>query len=105
MSKIRAIIKRPDEPVGHVTHISNTLKSFQKVVDGPIETVFISSNVVMLVNEEGKIRGLQPNFWIGTIIRELIVGTVCLVGTDGDEFVDCPMELETWKRLLNNWER
>ena len=30
--KIRAIVKRPDEEIGHVTNISPTLKNLQSIV-------------------------------------------------------------------------
>lgn len=33
-SKIRAIIKRPDEEYGHVTNIANNLKNLQRTVGG-----------------------------------------------------------------------
>lgn len=53
MGKIRAIVKRVDEPIGHVTNISNTLKNLQKLVDGNIETVRITDSVILICNEEG----------------------------------------------------
>lgn len=34
--KIKVIIKRPDEKVGHMTNISASLKNLQRTVDGPI---------------------------------------------------------------------
>ena len=98
--KIRAIIKRPDEPVGHVTNISNTLENLQRTVDGYIETVRIGPKTVMILNEEGKLTGLEPNFKIG---METIVGTVIVVGEDGDEFTDCPITLKEWKEALKEW--
>lgn len=46
MAKIRAIIKRPDEEYGHVTHISATLENLQKTVGGYIETVGLTESDV-----------------------------------------------------------
>ena len=100
MTRIRAIIKRPDERFGHVTNISDSLENLQKTVDGPIETVSLMSGAVLIVNEEGKLRGLEPNF---RIPGDLIVGTVAVLGTKGDEFTDCPIEFKTWKWLLEIW--
>ena len=103
MNKIKAIVKRPDEKFGHVTYISNTLKNFQRIVDGPIEVVHLSDNAVLVCNEEGKLRGLRKNFILGPIRRDVIVGEAIVVGTDGEGFSDCPINLATWKALLDYW--
>lgn len=102
--KIRAIVKRPDEPYGHVTHISNTLKNFQRIVDGPIETVPLTDNTVIICNEEGKIRNLDKNFVIRYVIGgDIICGEIAIVGIDGEQFCDCPLSFSIWKRLLTQW--
>ena len=104
MAKIRAIIKRPDEKWGHATNISPSLKNLQKTVDGYIETVKLADGVVLICNEEGKLKGLEPNFRIGEEpFAETIVGTVAVVGAKGDEFVDCPLSFQSWKDLLTDW--
>lgn len=102
--KIRAIVKRPDEKYGHVTFISPTLENLQKTVDGNIETILLRGGNVLLVNEDGKNQKLPVNFlmtrghW-----GDIIVGTVAVVGTDGEEFSDCTMQFDTWKKLLDAW--
>ena len=101
--KIRVIVKRPDEKYGHVTHMSNTLKAFQKAVDGYIETVRVGS-ALMICNEEGHIKGLQRNFTMGKFYKETIRGAVVLVGTKGDEFTDCPISFDVWKMMLDKWD-
>ena len=98
--KIKAIVKRPDEAVGHMTNISNTLKNLQRIVEGPIETVKIADDCVLIVNEEGKLRGLEANFALG---YDVIVGEVAVVGVDGDEFSDVPIDLTVWKWILKSW--
>lgn len=104
MSKIRVIVKRPDEKYGHVTHMSNTLRAFQNAVDGPIETIKITDGAVCIVNEEGKLRGLERNFYMGRLpFGDLIVGTVVIVGIDGEEFCDCPIDFYSWKRVMDSW--
>jgi len=102
--KIRAIVKRPDERYGHVTNISNSLKNLQKTVDGRIEVVRISSEVALIINEDGKIFGLPKNFQLGKWPHcDTIVGTVAVVGVDGPEFCDCPLAFKSWKKLLSDW--
>lgn len=97
--KIRAIIKRPDER-GHVSWISNTLENLQRAVDGYIETVSLSGGIVIICNEEGRLRGMEPNCCIAGVD---FVGTICLVGRDGEEFDDCPLSLPDFRRLIE-WE-
>lgn len=102
MGKIKVLIKRPDEEVGHITYISNTLENLQRTVGGYIQVVpLITEDAVIICNEEGKLLGLEPNF---TYQRDMIVGTVILAGVDGDEFADIPAYLTrtTWERFLLN---
>ena len=102
--KIRAIVKRPDEKFGHVTNISNTLKNLQRIVDGPIEVVPFGNKMAIICNEEGRLRGLQRNFIIRYVIgADIIRGEIAIVGVDGEEFCDCPLDFSTWKRILIQW--
>lgn len=103
--KIKAIIKRPDEVAGHMTYITNTLKNLQKIVGGYIQTVTIgdAQKIVMICNDEGKILELEPNFIYGIIAPDMIMGTVIICGTDGEEFTDTELSMEQWKRLLTIW--
>lgn len=101
MSKIRVIIKRPDEKYGHVTNISNTLENIQRTVEGYFQTIPLTMNSVIVCNEDGKIMGLEPNFKFGDI--DIIVGTVFVCGVDGDEFTDIPFGLPEWKKYLEAW--
>lgn len=102
--KIRCIIKRPDEKYGHVTNISTSLKNLQKIVEGPIQTVPCGENDVIICNEEGKLRHMQPNFMIGSgIFRDVIVGEIIVIGVDGDDFCDMTISFDLWKRMLTQW--
>lgn len=107
-AKIKAIIKRPDEKTGHVANISTSLENLQKTVEGNIETVVVGENpkVIMICNEEGKIRNLQQNFRIdGEIFFGFIRGTVIICGEseDGEDFADVPIDIETWRQYLKAW--
>ena len=44
MNKIRAIVKRPNELIGHELSINNALKTFQNIVGGYIEVVPIGGS-------------------------------------------------------------
>ena len=101
--KIKAIIKRPDEKYGHMTTISPTLENLQKHVEGPIQAVPFGGFTI-LCNEEGKLRGLPKNCHIGCFpYWTMFVGTIIVVGTDGEDFTDAPIDFKTWKSLLKTW--
>lgn len=78
MSKIKGISMRVDEQP-QVEEIENDLRAFQRYVGGYIQTVKISDDVVMIVNEEGKLMRLPPNFLCDTI-HDVIVGNAIFVG-------------------------
>lgn len=98
--KIKAIIKRPDEEFGHVCYVSNTLENLQRIVGGYIEAIPLTDNMVVICNEEGKLRGFESNFHIPWAV---VVGTVLVVGYDGDKFDDIPIRFDLWKKLLKEW--
>ena len=84
MNTIQIVLKKPGfEPVK--MRVENSLANLQALVDGPIEVIAIDDGILMIVNEEGKLRGLAPNFMYG---KDMIVGTAFFCGLDEDEFVD-----------------
>ena len=72
--------------------VANDLKLLQDLVGGYLEAFSIQGgpvNTILLCDEEGKLKGKQPNIMIP---GDVIVGTVLFVGSDHrGEFVDCPM--------------
>lgn len=98
--KIRAIVKRADEEIGHVTAVSNSLENLQRTVGGYIEAVTIINEdpkVVIICNEVGRLLGLPYNCTIDGIS---FVGDILAVGVDGDEFADLPLAVtrKMWAR-------
>ena len=101
MGKIGVIIKEPGRVPRHV-NISNTLENLQKTVGGYIETVTLCSDLVVICDEEGRIKG-KPHCC--NIAGVVFVGTVILAGVDGDEFADIPCWYGDFKRLFPQlWE-
>ena len=94
--KIKVIIKRPDEKLGHMTWISNTLENLQRTVEGYIEAVDFG-DMIIICNEEGRLKKLPYNCKIG---RTSFVGTIIAVGSDGEEFADVPIDMTVWKFLI-----
>ena len=98
--KIRCIVKRPNEPIGHFVTLDNRLEVFQKIVGGYIEAVTFLHGATCICNEEGKLKNLPHNF---TLYGENIVGPVVIVGVDGEDCCDCPIDIDTWKLFLKEW--
>ena len=91
MARISVIIKKPRRAAERV-EVENDLMTFQHLVDGYIKAVPVPEapagmDLVMIVNEEGELWGMRPNF---KYHRDVIVGTAVFVGVDGEDFADCP---------------
>ena len=90
---IRVYYKRPGKNLIEVK-IPNELEWIQGAVEGYFEAVTLKPgengmpDLVMLCNEEGKLRRTDPNF---RLLNDMIVGPVLFVGQDGEEYTDCPM--------------
>lgn len=98
-AKIKVIIKRTDEQYGHMTAISPRLENLQKTVGGYIETIPVTPKDVILCDEEGKLKLKPTNISLG---NDFIVGTIVVLGVDGDEFTDVHMSFKEWKEWLKN---
>jgi hypothetical protein len=98
--KIKVIVKRADEKIGHVTSISDSLENLQKTVHGYIQAVPLGDGLVMVCNEEGKIQWLPPNMMIP---GDYVVGDIIICGVDGEEFCDVPISFSEWKKMLIRW--
>lgn len=82
-AQILAIVKEPGQAPRVDPLFTNTLQAFQEAVDGYIETVTIATDLVLIVNEEGRLRGLPFN--CEPCGLELF-GPIVAVGVKGDEF-------------------
>lgn len=102
MGKIKAIIKRTDEEIGHMCYVSNRLENLQKIVGGYIEVVPIDDKCnVLICNEEGKLQNQHlVNF---KMPYDTIVGDVIICGVNGAEFGDIQMTRKEWAKLLKEW--
>ena len=81
--KILVVIKEPGKAPKVEPLFDNTLEAFQKAVGGWIETVTLAADLVLIVNEEGWLRGLPFNL---NICGFNLAGTVIAASVDGDEF-------------------
>ena len=81
-------VKRPKQAPALID-VENELHSLQKIVDGYIEVYPLSPNVVIICNEEGRIRELPFNTWME---GATFYGTIIIAGADGEEFCDCGID-------------
>lgn len=69
-----------------VVYVEDTVEDLQAAIGGghfevvPLPGV---ANVVILCDDEGKLKGLQPSFWWE---NDMICGEALILGVDGDEF-------------------
>lgn len=81
---MRAIVKEPGK-AAEIRDIKNELGEFQSIVDGWIESFKFVNGVDLIVNEEGRLRNMKPNFKFGWGV---VVGTAIFVGDAGTDFAD-----------------
>lgn len=81
--QIMVVIKEPGKPARVDPLFDNTLESFQSAVGGYIECVHLDRDIVLICNEEGKLRRLPINIQVGC---DFLVGTIVICGVRGDEF-------------------
>ena len=94
---MKALQKKVGQP-WEVVEIANELKALHEAVGGYIETMTLTSNCCLIINEEGRILGLPENcIFLG--VR--LVGNILMVGVDGDEFTDVP---ELWIEEVQKWD-
>lgn len=100
---IKAVIKRPGEYPADM-EIENTLDALQQAVGGYIEIASTGfQDTVLIFNEEGKNKDLQPNIALSDRagnVYDIIVGTIIAVGVKDNYFADLT---DYQQKFLKNW--
>ena len=99
MKKLKCIIKMPGEEYGTMTTIPDDLSTLQAAVGGYIETVTIGPGLVIICDEEGRLKGYPHNCRVGGFD---FVGTIIAIGFDGPELDDIGITWEEWKEMLGD---
>lgn len=79
---MRIVVKKAGQ-LPELKEIHNELTEFQSIVGGYIECIPISNNILCVLNEEGKIKRLQPNFIFND---DIICGDVFFCSARGVDF-------------------
>lgn len=91
---MHVLAKQPGHPFYNL-RIKNDLEELQKFVGGYIEAATVEPGLVVICNEEGRIFDMAYNCAICGIS---FVGSILVVGTEGDEFTDVPDWAEEFLR-------
>jgi hypothetical protein len=67
--------------------IKNDLQTMQKIVGGHIEAVTVKDGLVVICDEEGRLKG-KPETMV--FEGQIFVGDLVICGADGEEFADVP---------------
>lgn len=78
--KIKVVLQHPGE-VSVIATVPNTLKAMQQAVGGYIETLTLPNGLLVVLDEEGRLKGLKPNV---RSMYGVFVGTV-LITKSNDE--------------------
>lgn len=100
--KYRVVVKQPGQPAEIVmVDWADNLSYLQSVVGGYIELVYLSPELDMYINEEGKLLELEPNL---SFPGDTIVGpvVVCSHDDEGDTIGLTVAQAELIREVLNN---
>lgn len=89
-TKLLKALKKRVGASWEVIEIADTLEDLQSEVGGYLETVTLAEDVVIICDEEGRLKDYPDNCEIGSI---MFTGTILIVGVDGDEFASCPEDV------------
>ena len=93
---IRVIVKLPGEEA-RTEEIENTLRAFQTAVGGHIETLTVNTDLVIICDEDGKLKDLPYNC---TICGYRFVGPVLVAGVKRSNFADVPIGPKEFTRMF-----
>lgn len=81
------VIKLCADGVCSIKNIENTLEALQHEVGGYIKTITLASDLVLICDEEGRLKNKAPNLPASVFVPWL-VGDVIVAGVSGDDFCD-----------------
>lgn len=107
MGKIKCVYKTPGGPA-QITEIRAQLKDYQFLVDGMVEAVPLSCGATLICNEEGKLIGMEKNFYLkdrktGKLV-DYVCGPAIFVEVDDGEFTSITDEKAEQICRALNWQ-
>lgn len=99
-NEIRVVLVEAGNPeIKIIEKWDHSLENVQQFVGGYVQAIRITDSITMWMNEEGKLRQLEPNFVMvnkGVTSTDTIVGNVLIAGTnsEGDDVSLTDQEIE-----------
>lgn len=81
---MRILYKEPEKAPHTMIIPNDDLGIMQQLVDGYIEIVLLASDIAIVCNDEGKLRGMEANFY-AEAIDDVICGPAFLCKIDGED--------------------
>ena len=89
MNKTITIIKFEPHKEPEVIDIEDSTETYRSLVGGYLEGLALSPTAHIIINEDGKLMGLEPN---RRYRGDVLVGTILIVGTCGPDIVSLTQE-------------
>lgn len=83
---MKVFFKEPGKAIRQM-QVPNELPALQQLIGGYIESVTLCTDLVVLCDEDGRLKGLPYNCEVCGVTFH---GPIMFVGVDGDEFCDVP---------------
>lgn len=105
------VIQKNAKQMPKVVEIDGSLESMQKIVKGHIEILPLDRDIVIVLNEEGKLKNLPVNFMVhmvqcSPLYIETIVGDVFICKVNGEDLIGLnDDEINYFMRVFTNWEK
>lgn len=81
--KIKVVVQNPGE-ISRIVTIPNTLEALQELVGGYIEPHHICGSLVLVMDEDGRLKGLPEN--VRCVQYGTIVGSVFITADQDEDF-------------------
>ena len=81
---MKAILKKPNCK-SELVEINDELEELRQLVGGYIETIPYRDNIIILLDEEGRLKDSEDNIVVSKY--GMLVGNIVFVGTKGEDFI------------------
>ena len=96
--KIKVVVQNPGE-ISRIVTIPNTLEALQELVGGNIEVHHIGNGLLLVMDEDGRLKGLPEN--VRCVQYGTIVGPVFITADQDEDFRSLtPEEIQTARAWL-----
>ena len=90
---MKVFFKEPGKAIRQM-NVPNELHVLQYLVGGYVESVTLFEDLVVLCDEDGRLKGLPYNCEVCGVT---FCGPIVFVGVDGDDFCDVPYDVSVVK--------